>query len=308
MVAIGLSPALASATVHLAEVGTTLASGASHWRFGNVDWRVVRRIGIPGAIGAFAGATVLSRLSTEWARPWTSSILLVLGVLVLLRFAAGIRLRVVTGVAPRRRALVPLGLVAGFVDATGGGGWGPIATPTLLTTSSMEPRRVIGSVNAAEFMVALSASAGFALGLSNERIPLNLVAALLVGGLIAAPIAGWLVSVLPVRVLGVAAGGLVLLTNVRTLAREFDVPLGSRTVLYVLVWALVLGALAWTIRAERRQRAADRAALALAVDEAVDEAAVVQAEPATPDSVADLTAARIPAPRAAADVAVPALD
>src|SRR5688500_10456960 len=79
VLAVGLSPATASASVHLAEVGTTLVSGASHWRFGNVDWRTVRRIGIPGAIGAFVGAVVLSSVSAEVAKPWMASVLLLLG-------------------------------------------------------------------------------------------------------------------------------------------------------------------------------------------------------------------------------------
>src|SRR5919109_1291518 len=119
VLAIGLSPAVASASVHLAELGTTLVSGASHWRFGNVDWRTVRRIGIPGALGAFVGAVVLSSISGEIAEPWMAGILLALGLYVLGRFA----LRRVEQREGRRyvrgRYLVPLGLVAGFVDATG---------------------------------------------------------------------------------------------------------------------------------------------------------------------------------------------
>ncbi len=129
LLAIGTNPATASATIHLAEIGTTLASGAAHWRFGNVDWKVVLRIGVPGAVGAFAGATFLANLSTEVAAPVMSLLLLALGVYVLSRFTfAGLptgRL----GLPLRKRFLAPLGLVAGFVDATGGGGWGPWARP-----------------------------------------------------------------------------------------------------------------------------------------------------------------------------------
>ena len=131
----GYAPAVASASVHLAEIGTTLASGASHWRFGNVNWRVVRHIGMPGAIGAFAGATFLSSLSTESAAPWMAGILLALGVYLLLRFSTRAPTKV--DVPPRRRFLTPLGLFAGFVDATGGGGWGPVATPTLISSGRM---------------------------------------------------------------------------------------------------------------------------------------------------------------------------
>ena len=119
----GLSPALASASVHLAEIGTTLASGASHWRLGNTDPRLVVRLGLPGAVGAFSGATVLSHLSTRAATQVTASLLILLGAYILGRFA----LRPPRGSGNRRsphgrRLLVPLGMVGGFVDATGGGG------------------------------------------------------------------------------------------------------------------------------------------------------------------------------------------
>ena len=144
LLAIGTNPAAASATVHLAEIGTTLASGASHWKFGNVDWKVVTRIGIPGAIGAFAGATFLSSLDTSVAAPVMSLILLALGIYVLVRFTVkGLR-RDRLGQPLRRRFLTPLGLVAGFVDATGGGGWGPVGTPAILASGRLEPRKVIG--------------------------------------------------------------------------------------------------------------------------------------------------------------------
>jgi uncharacterized membrane protein YfcA len=162
LVAVGTAPAVASATVHLAELGTTAVSGVSHWRFGNVDWRTVRLMTFPGAVGAFTGAVVLSSLDGETAKPWVAGILLVLGVYVLLRFLG-------TASGPRPRAgrplpsalLAPLGLGAGFLDAVGGGGWGPVGTPTLLASGRMEPRKVVGSVDTGEFLVALGASIGF---------------------------------------------------------------------------------------------------------------------------------------------------
>ena len=163
----GYAPAAASASVHLAEIGTTLASGASHWRFGNVDWKVVGRIGVPGAIGAFAGATFLSSLSTDSAKPWMAGILLALGTYLLLRFSTRAPVTQVD-LPPRRRFLTPLGLFAGFVDATGGGGWGPVATPTLIGSGRMTPRRVIGTVDTSEFLVAVAASLGFLIGIGNE--------------------------------------------------------------------------------------------------------------------------------------------
>ena len=137
---VGVAPAAASASVHLAEIGTTLAAGVAHWRFGNVDWRVVTRIALPGAVGAFVGATFLSSISTENAAPWMAGILFALGAYLLVRFSRPLRQRSGGG-RLRGRFLGPLGLVAGFVDATGGGGWGPVATPALLVSAGWSPAR-----------------------------------------------------------------------------------------------------------------------------------------------------------------------
>jgi uncharacterized protein len=251
----GLAPASASASVHLAELGTTLASGAAHWRFGNVDWRVVRRIALPGGIGAFAGATFLSSISTEAAAPWMAGILLTLGIYLLIRFTRPLAQR--RSRRPlRSRFLAPLGLVAGFVDATGGGGWGPVATPSLLVSGRMEPRKVIGSVDTSEFVVAGAASVGFLIGLGSEGFVLPTVAALLVGGLIAAPLAAWLVRIVPAQLLGAAVGGLIVLTNARTIMRAVDAPAGLRPLAYVAIVLAWAGALYLSVRVLRRTRAA----------------------------------------------------
>jgi uncharacterized membrane protein YfcA len=255
---VGLTPASASASVHLAEIGTTLAAGVAHWRFGNVDWKVVRRIAVPGAFGAFAGATVLSSISTESAGPWMAGILLVLGCYLLLRFSRPVAQRKPAG-RLRTRFLGPVGLVAGFVDATGGGGWGPVATPSLLVSGRMEPRKVIGSVDTAEVIVATAASAGFLIGLGSSGFVLPTVAALLIGGVIAAPIAAWLVRVMPAQMLGAAVGGLIVLTNTRTLLRGFELGPEVTTPAYVGVataWALAVVFSARALRRTRRERVA----------------------------------------------------
>ncbi|WP_428965085.1 sulfite exporter TauE/SafE family protein [Micromonospora fluostatini] len=257
LLAINTSAASASATVHLAEIGTTLASGAAHSRFGNVDWVVVRRVGLPGAVGAFAGATFLSSLSTETAAPIMSLILLVLGLYVLIRFTVAGLPRDRVGLPLRKRFLGPLGLVAGFVDATGGGGWGPIGTPAILASGRLEPRKVIGSIDASEFLVAVAASLGFLLGIGAANIDFTWVAALLIGGMVAAPIAAWLVRMVPPRVLGSAVGGVIILTNVRTLLLSdwVDAPAALRYPCYgviVLAWAAAVG---WSLRQHRAERA-----------------------------------------------------
>ena len=197
LLVIGASPAAASASVHLAEIGTTLASGLSHWRFGNVDWKVVVKVGIPGAIGAFLGATLLSNLSSEAARPLMSGILLALGLYVLLRFTFRALPKPDVSRPLRLPFLAPLGLFGGFIDATGGGGWGPVGTPALLASGRMEPRKVIGTIDTSEFLVSISASVGFFIGLGSQGFDLGWVLALLVGGLIAAPVAAWLVRIMP---------------------------------------------------------------------------------------------------------------
>ncbi|MEU4537256.1 sulfite exporter TauE/SafE family protein [Streptosporangium sp. NPDC023825] len=256
LLAIGTNPAAASATVHLAEIGTTLASGISHWRFNNIDWKVVAKIGVPGAVGAFAGATFLSGLSTEVAAPVMSIILLALGVYVLIRFTAFGLPRGNLGKPLRKRFLAPLGLVAGFVDATGGGGWGPVGTPAILASGRLAPRKVIGSIDASEFLVAIAASIGFFYGIGSENINFSWVAVLLIGGVIAAPIAAWLVRHIPPRILGSAVGGIIILTNVRTLLRSdwIDASGGVQTVAYITIAVLWAAAIAYSVREYRRDR------------------------------------------------------
>lgn len=270
LLAIGTNPAAASATVHLAEIGTTLASGLSHWKFGNVDWRVVLKVGVPGAIGAFLGATVLSNLSTEVAAPVMSLILLALGVYLLVRFTLrGIDRRHL-GKPVRKRFLGPLGLVAGFVDATGGGGWGPVGTPALLASGRMEPRKVIGSIDTSEFLVAIAASLGFLFSLGDEGIDAGWVLALLVGGLVAAPIAAWLVRHVPPRLLGSLVGGMIVLTNTRTLLKSdwIDAADGTRYAVYAVIYAVWALAVAHSFRQYRKDKALESAeAIAAAAEE-----------------------------------------
>lgn len=255
LLALGTNPAAASATVHLAEIGTTLMSGAAHWRFGNVDWKVVGRIGVPGAVGAFLGATVLSKLSTDVAAPLMSLILLGLGVYVMSRFTFRGLPKDRVGLPLRRRFLTPLGLVAGFLDATGGGGWGPVGTPALLASGRMEPRKVIGSIDTSEFLVAVAASLGFLFSLGSQGIDFVWVAAFLAGGLVAAPIAAWLVRVLPPRVLGSAVGGVILVTNVRTLLNSDWLAVSGATAVavYVALYGLWAAALTHSIRAHLKE-------------------------------------------------------
>ncbi|GAA1245460.1 sulfite exporter TauE/SafE family protein [Prauserella halophila] len=252
----GTTPAVASAAVHLAEVGTTLASGLSHWKMRNVDWRVVGTLALPGAAGAVLGAYVLTSLAASSAQLWITTILLLLGLYVLIRFAFLNLGSLLTTARPGARFLAPLGVVAGFVDASGGGGWGPVATTTLLSSGRLEPRKVVGSVDTSEFVVAIAASVGFLFALSHTGgMNYTVVAGLMLGGIVAAPLAAWLVRRLPPRILGAAAGGLIVFTNSRALLASLDVPpTVTVTVLAGIgvLWAAGLTAAIRSIRAERR--------------------------------------------------------
>jgi uncharacterized protein len=266
LLAAGVAPAAASAAVHLSEVGTTLVSGAAHWKFGNVDWRIVGILALPGGLGAFAGATFLSSIPGDTAKPWVALLLLGLGVYVLWRF---LRL---AGRRPQFKGrvsaffLAPLGVVAGLMDAIGGGGWGPVGTTSLLSSGRIEPRKVVGSIDTSEFVVAVGASLGFLFALGSQGINFAWAGALLAGGVIAAPFAAWLVRHLAARVLGVAAGGLIVITNAKTLLEGWVGLETTSTTLWVILslmviaWATLISAAVNAERALRRQEREEAAA------------------------------------------------
>src|SRR5690606_14312320 len=156
LLALGLPPAAVSASVHTAEVFTTGVSGASHGLLGNVDRKLMVRLAVPGVVGGVLGAYVLAQLPGDAVRPFVYAYLLVLAVLILLR-AVGRRI-------PRNevRRVGVLGFFAGLLDAIGGGGWGPMATSTLLAKGG-QARTSIGTVSASEFVVTLAISITFLL-------------------------------------------------------------------------------------------------------------------------------------------------
>lgn len=248
----GLGPAQASAVVHTAEVGTTLVSGISHWKFGNVDWKVVFRLGVPGAVGAFAGATFLSNLSMEAAAPVTATILALIGMNLVWRFSKGKVRRTFSNRPHSRGFLGGLGIVGGFIDASGGGGWGPVTTSTLLSVGRTEPRKIVGTVNTAEFLVSLAATLGFIIGLWSDLVDnLAAVAALLIGGSIAAPIAAWMISRVNATVLGGVVGTAIVALNfpkvLETVGVSFD---GD----WIIQAVLVAFGIALTLLGVRRYR------------------------------------------------------
>lgn len=252
LLAAGVAPAAASAAVHFSEIGTTLVSGAAHTKFGNVDWRTVGILAVPGFLGAFAGATFLSSLPGDVAKPWVAGLLLGLGTYVIWRFLALGGRRPQFKERPLGFFLAPMGLVAGAMDSIGGGGWGPVGTTSLLSSGRLEPRKVIGSIDTSEFVVAVGGSLGFILALGSQGIAWEYAAALLAGGVVAAPIAAWLVRHLPARVLGVAAGGLIVVTNSRTILEALGAPGVVVAVVCALLAAVWIGGIVWAVRLERR--------------------------------------------------------
>ncbi|MDN4173387.1 sulfite exporter TauE/SafE family protein [Nocardioides sp. SOB77] len=259
LLAAGIAPAAASAAVHFSEIGTSLVSGFSHHKLGNVDWRTVSILAVPGFVGAFAGATFLSNLDGDSAKPWVAGILLGLGIYVIWRFLVLGGRRPTFKSRPSARMLAPMGLVGGALDAVGGGGWGPVGTTTLLSSGRLEPRKVVGSIDTSEFVVAVGGSLGFILALGSQGIEWAYAGALLAGGVVAAPIAAWLVKKLAARVLGVAAGGLIVLTNSKTIAESLGASGMTVAVIAAVLFVAWVTGIAWAVQQERRARALEAA-------------------------------------------------
>lgn len=213
LLTLGASAALASAAVHIAEIGTTLASGASHWHAGNIDKKILIYLAVPGGIGALLGATFLSFIDLSGAKVFISTLLLFLGFLLLYRnvFERKAPQNIIEIKNPRN--LMYLGFTGGFVDASGGGGWGPLVSPTLMATTQTETRKIIGTVNAAEFIVAISASIGFLLSLNRIDLDWMAIGGLALGGVLTAPIAARAITIMPRRLLGTLVGITIILIN-----------------------------------------------------------------------------------------------
>lgn len=217
----GVAPAIASATVHFAEILTTAAAGTSHLKFKNVHKPSVLKLAIPSSITAFIGAFFLSNINGDFIKPFISIFLLSLGIYIIYQFLFKNKPDEpkITGVKKISNfVLVPQAAVAGLLDSIGGGGWGPVNTPMLLSSKKIEPRYVVGTVSASEFFVTVASSIGFLIFLDWSSINWILVLSLSLGGVVAAPISAWLVKSLPVSVLAIGVGGLIIFTNVSSLA------------------------------------------------------------------------------------------
>ena len=203
---LGVPPALATSYVHIIKCFTGGVSGVSHVIHKNVDWRLFRRLAASGVVGGVAGAWLLSYLhlnDSNFARPFVTGYLILIGLFILWR---GIGYKIKR--ERRARIVEPVGVVGGFLDATGGGGWGPVVTSNLLIQGT-SPRTTVGTVNSAEFVVAVAVSITYllSLGVADLTAP---VVGLLIGGVVAAPLGSLVTRHVPPRPMMIAVG--ILLT------------------------------------------------------------------------------------------------
>jgi uncharacterized protein len=205
MVSLGVPPAAASAGVHAVETFTTAASGVSHVIHRNVDWRLFARLALPGMIGGALGAYVLSNVDASVAKPFVMLYLATIGFYILYR---GVKY---PPQEKKPKVIEPLGLVGGFLDAAGGGGWGPIVTSNLLVQGS-SPRKTIGTVNTAEFFLTLTISATFIFHFGLETFTVAMLG-LLIGGVVAAPFGAIIAKRMETRRLMILVGVVLTLTS-----------------------------------------------------------------------------------------------
>jgi uncharacterized membrane protein YfcA len=212
LLSMGVPPAVASASVHAAEVFTTGASGISHWSFGNLRKDLLLKLALPGAVGAALGAYVLVSFDGATIKPYVAGYLLLMGLIIIMKTIRR------TLVSPEFKYIRLLALVGGFVDASGGGGWGPVVGSTLIG-GGHQPRIAIGTINAAEFLVSVTASGVFALfvGISSWHVVLGLI----VGGLLAAPTGAYVCHHLRPRLCMALVGSLIVFISLRTLVLSF---------------------------------------------------------------------------------------
>lgn len=258
LLGVGLPPASVSTTVNLAKVATGVASSISHWRFRNIDHRLVLQLAIPGALGALLGVTVLSNVDATTLRPVLALLLFGIGLRILVRFSRPIAVKAeeFTDLDHDPDKMPPFDdrgveVVAAAGGVTNGliGAWGPVVTPFLMHRE-LPPRFAVGSVNTAEVAVAMVSATSLIASLGSGGLDVGIVIAMLAGGVVAAPVAAWFVRHVPARPMGVAVAALLLLTNARELSTWADLGAG-RWLLYTGLLALVALA-ALRPRLERR--------------------------------------------------------
>lgn len=215
LLGIGIPPAVASAWVHFAQVFTSLASGISHWKMGNVDWNLAKKLLIPGVLGSVAGAYLLSNIDGELVKPGIALYLFVMGIVILRKVFKKKK----ANFNPNSRSLPLLATTGGFADAIGGGGWGPIVNSTLLSKGKI-PRYAIGTGNFVEFFVSLASASTFLFFV--KELSLAPVLGLILGGVVAAPFAAYICKLIKPKYLMVGVGVLIIFLSIRTFYLSLD--------------------------------------------------------------------------------------
>jgi uncharacterized protein len=214
LISLGVPPAAASASVHIVESFTTGASGLSHLYHKNIDWTLFKRLALPGIAGGVLGAYVLSNIDASFAKPFILAYLTIIGLLLIYR---GFRW---PPVPKNPRIVAPLGLAGGFLDAAGGGGWGPVVTSNLLIQGS-SPRTTIGTVNATEFFLTVAVSVTFLFSLGFEMLTQATIG-LLIGGVAAAPFGAIMAKRIPTKPLLVLVGFILTATSIYGIVRALS--------------------------------------------------------------------------------------
>jgi uncharacterized membrane protein YfcA len=261
----GLSPASASTTVNLAKVATGIAAAISHWRFRNIDHRLVLKLAIPGCAGALIGVTVLSNVEASTIKPILAGLLILVGLRILLRFSRPITSKPaefedLDHDPDKMPAFNDRGVevVAAAGGVTNGmiGTWGPVVTPFLMHRE-LPPRFAVGSVNTAEVAVATVSATTLIASIGKGNLDLAVIVAMLLGGVVAAPVAAWFVRHVPPRPMGVAVGALLLLTNAQQLSDWADLGLARWLAYGAVVVVVAVAALRPRLRAGASPLAAE---------------------------------------------------
>lgn len=209
LLGIGIPPASASAWVHFAQVFTSLASGISHWKMGNVDWKLAKRLLIPGVLGSILGAFLLSNVNGDLVKPAIALYLFVMGIVILRK----VKKKHASKFNRDSRSLPVLATTGGFADAIGGGGWGPIVNSTLVSKGKIA-RYAIGTGNFVEFFVSLASASTFLFFV--KELSLAPVLGLILGGIVAAPFAAYICKLIKPKHLMIGVGVLIILLSIRT--------------------------------------------------------------------------------------------
>lgn len=255
-----LYPAIVSASVHTAEIFVSAASGLSHLRFGNVHKKIALPLTCTGVIGGVIGALFVSEMLGEFVKPFVGIILFILGLRIFLRYYLKNKLTVHS--KPKgefsKKFLLPVGLVGGAVDAIGGGGWGPVCTSTLVSANKKEPRYVVGSVNISEFFTTLAIVATFGLTLGFETFLWYITIPLIIGGVIAAPVAAYTCKKISATVLGLSTGIILMVLNSRTIAKSLPRLIGvgitNLELIFIPVGIILASFIALRLRGKRQRR------------------------------------------------------